>query len=395
VTKLSSRALAKIPSLKSVTFEFGSRLQMLERWTFSGCSSLQSICVPASVEILEDACFFNLPNLSSVTFESGSRLREIGDQVFGICPLLKSIFIPASVSVIDQTAFTESSIEEIVVDLDNPNYCTSGHFLIELEGLTLVRYFGSAENVIISAESDLWKVKTGDRLEAIGPYAFSESTGLKSICIPASVEIIGEECFRACTFLVQLTFAPGSRLTRIGEYAIRECTSLPSICIPTEVEAIPYYCFSECHSLEECVFERDSKLVRIREKAFQNCRSLRSITIQTQLVMMDFCALLGCESLRKLIFETPSNLKQLDLPPSDFGTLLIPDRVEVVRGSIGSQADRSRVLQIGRESRLGEIDLKTFESLSFVSIVGEPGNQVFVRLSKEVMRRFRYKFESF
>jgi hypothetical protein len=143
------------------------------------------------------------------------------------------------------------------------------------------------------------------------------------------------------------------------------------------------------------VFAPGFKLGRIVERAFDDCHALRRLVIPALLQIMDFCALFGCESLRELIFETPSNLKQLDLPPSDFGTLWIPDSVEVVRGSIGSQADRSRVLQIGRESRLREIDLATFESLSFISIVGEPGNQVFVCLSEEVMRRFRYKFESF
>jgi hypothetical protein len=308
------------------------------------------------------------------------------------CPSLKSIFIPASVSVLDGAAFAESSIEEIVVDTENPNFGTSGPFLVALDGLILIRYFGSGENTILHAESEFWTLNTGDRLKRIGPYAFSENSFLKSICIPASIEVIGEVSFRECTSMSQLTFEPGSRLTRIGEYAICDCTSLISICIPAEVEEIPEGCLSECHSLEECLFESGSKLFRIHERAFENCQSLRRLVIPAQLQIMDFGALLGCEPLRELIFETPSNLKQLDLPGSDFGCLCIPDSVESVCGNIRNLADQNRVLEFGRASNLNEINLKLCQRSQF-SWIDVPGNKVFVRLSEEVMRKFRSKFE--
>jgi hypothetical protein len=138
-----------------------------------------------------------------------------------------------------------------------------------------------------------------------------------------------------------------------------------------------------------------SKLFRIHERALEACRSLCRLVIPIQLQIIDLCALLNCESLRELIVETPSNLKQLDLPSSNFGSLCIPDTVEVVRGSIGSLDDQSTLLQFGRESSLNESNLNSFERVSLMSTVGEAGNQVFARLSEDLTRRFRCTFEEF
>jgi hypothetical protein len=146
----------------------------------------------------------------------------------------------------------------------------------------------------------------------------------------------------------------------IGELAFQDCLSLISVCIPARVEEIPSNCFIVCLSLTHLLFESGAKAVRIRFGALGHCHSLHFLAIPAQLEIMDFGALFGCESLRELIFETPSSLKQLELPGSDFGSLLIPDSVEVVCGTIGSFNCQSRALQFGRESRLSEIHLEEF-----------------------------------
>jgi hypothetical protein len=57
-----------------VAFDPGSVRLRIERCAFSPCSSLSSICIPSSVEVLCDGC---LSGLSSVTFEPGSRLSAL------------------------------------------------------------------------------------------------------------------------------------------------------------------------------------------------------------------------------------------------------------------------------------------------------------------------------
>jgi hypothetical protein len=367
---------------------------------FTGPSSLQSICIRASVEVLDESYLRDYPKLLTVTFEVASRLRRIEARAFVHCPLLKSISLPASVSAIDGSAFERSPIEKIVVDAANRNYFVSGPFLIGFDGMKLIRYFGSSGNVIVDPNSEsptepTVAPKDGSRLLQIGSYAFSANSTVTSICITDSIEAIGDECFRGCSSLLQLTFEPGSRLTRIGNSAFRECSSLKSNCVPAEVEAILSGCFSGCRSLVELLFEPGSKLARIDSVALENCNSLRRLVIPAKLEIMEFGVLLHCTSLHDFIFETPSSLKQLDLPGSGFDTLYIPDNVEVVRGNIGSLSGQSRVLQFGPESHLISIDLKKYDRSSPVSKTRGPGNQVFVRHSEQILRTFRCKFEWF
>jgi hypothetical protein len=58
---------------------------------------LRSICIPSSVEILCQWCFCTSSWLLSVTFQWGSRLNRIERRVFWECSQLRSIYIPPSV----------------------------------------------------------------------------------------------------------------------------------------------------------------------------------------------------------------------------------------------------------------------------------------------------------
>jgi hypothetical protein len=58
------------------------------------------------------------------------------------------------------------------------------------------------------------------------------------ICIPSSVEMLGQECFNGCESLSTVTFESGSQLSSIAESAFRYCFSLSSICCPSYLQTI-------------------------------------------------------------------------------------------------------------------------------------------------------------
>jgi hypothetical protein len=60
-----------------VTFEAGSKLSHIESAAFALCSSLSSICIPSSVELLCAKCFGGCGALSRVIFEPGSKLSSV------------------------------------------------------------------------------------------------------------------------------------------------------------------------------------------------------------------------------------------------------------------------------------------------------------------------------
>jgi hypothetical protein len=186
-------------------------------------------------------------------------------------------------------------------------------------------------------------------------------------------------------------FESGSHLTQTGVNVFLGCWSLTSICIPASVESIDKDCFRCCTSLVEVLFEPDAKLTRIGPGAFTDCASLRSLVLPAQLEIMACGVFRGCINLCKLIFNIPSRLKQLDLPPSEFWSLCIPDSVEIVFGGILKDDGQHRLLQFGRESCLMTLELGHL--LDFQDIDRDVESDSFVRLSEGVLRRFRCQFE--
>jgi hypothetical protein len=272
----------------------------------------------------------------------------------------------------------------------NTHYFVSDDCLIAIEGMILIGYFGRSDNLVLSREyqvlgeycfSECNSVRTvmfdeGSKLTRIEKNAFLRCSELRSICIPAGVESIGDSCFQSCKSLSQVIFEHGSRLARIGKRTFQGCLSLESICIPAQIELLPIKCFAGCRSLAALTFERESKLTQIADEAF-DC----------------------CDALRHLVFGTPSKLKQLDIPPSDFGVLCIPDSVEVITGYVGEFDFRNRVLQFGRESRLIKIYLIRYVHVPRLRNSRKASAKLsqyatFLHLSEEILRRFRCRLEA-
>jgi hypothetical protein len=91
--------------------------------------------------------------------------------------------------------------------------------------------------------------EAGSSLLHIESGAFADCRWLSSICIPSSVESLGDNCFKACLRLSSVTFQPGSRLSRIESRAFGVCQSLSWISIPSSVKVIGGECFWACCEL--------------------------------------------------------------------------------------------------------------------------------------------------
>jgi hypothetical protein len=131
-----------------VTFESGSHLSSIAESAFRYCSSLSSIFIPSSVEMLGKYCFSGCESLSRVTFESDSQLSFIAEGAFRYCSSLSSIFIPSSVEMLGKECFCG---------------CKS---------LSMVTF------------------ESGSQLSSIAEFAFWDCSSLSSICCPSSLQTI-------------------------------------------------------------------------------------------------------------------------------------------------------------------------------------------------------------
>jgi hypothetical protein len=238
-------------SLCLTAFEYGSQLSVIEYSAFAYCSSLKSICIPSGVQTLCVRTFLDCRRLVSVVFALHSRLSRIQAGAFCENSKLESICLPADLERIENGAFEWDCLKYVDIDPENRHFAKSGRFLLDFEGVSIVRYVGIARELCISRDiEELCDSCFSDqrylcsvsfepdcRLRRIGAWAFWKAS-IECIVIPESVEIIGTSCFYACAQLSVVTFEPKSRLCLIEKDAFGSCPALQTVYIPGRLQEI-------------------------------------------------------------------------------------------------------------------------------------------------------------
>ena len=179
---------------------------------------------------------------------------------------LKSITIPASVTFIDKCAFSDSGLEEVVIEgkpeiqlwaFDGTPWKTN-----ELKSnWGLIR-----DNVLLSVNPELTEYTIPSNVKVIGRDAFKNSK-IKEIDIPNGVTKL-DICAFACSEIERISLPETLKL--IGAYAFSNCEKLTELTIPKSVTDIDSGAFQE---LPNCVItilneSDDEELFRISEDAF-------------------------------------------------------------------------------------------------------------------------------
>lgn len=287
--ELSYDEAAKVTTL-GTTFKGNTTIQLFNELqyftgltslddTFSGCSHLWRITVPASVETISATTFSGCYGLKRIAFGKESNLKTIPAKSFAGLSSLTSVEIPASVETIEESAFYNCQ---------------------------------SLLSITIEQGSHLREIKGGKDTNAKG--AFYGCTALTSIEIPASIEVIGPTAFYGCTSLASVTFGQGAKLTAIsgGDSndknfgAFYGCVALTSIEIPANVKIIESSAFQGCTSLAKVSFEKGSKLQTIEGSfygindyhgAFVQCSALTSFEFPATIEKFKGIAFTDCNNL--------------------------------------------------------------------------------------------------
>ena len=114
VTEIGKSAFCSCIELKTVEFEEGSQLKVLEESVFSNCESLEEIKLPSGITKIGVGAFANCGSLKEFTIPAN--VGTIGEMAFALCVKLEKITIPKSVKKIGAAAFALCPLETIYYD---------------------------------------------------------------------------------------------------------------------------------------------------------------------------------------------------------------------------------------------------------------------------------------
>ena len=163
-------------------------------------------------------------NILTVIIENG--VTSIGDFAFKNCSGLISLTIPNSVTSIGSYAFSQCS---------------------GLTSVTIPNSVTSISGGVFSQCSGLTSVTIPNSVTSIGEYAFGGCSGLTSVAIPNSVTSIGNYAFQDCSSLAALSLPEDIKI--IKERTFNGC-AIKSIIIPAKVEVIYQEAF-RCNGTQE------------------------------------------------------------------------------------------------------------------------------------------------
>ena len=217
--------------VKTVTLPEG--LTTIPSFAFNGCSSLESINLPSTLKIIEEQAFVGCKNLQEITLPEG--LDTLAYGAFALSGLT-SIVIPESVtemgaSVFQSCPLTYCEIKSPLREIPDGMFYKCKQ-LQQVVMPNTVERFGMNSFWCNFALNDIYFPSS---LKELG-YAAMAGCGLDHLKFPSAVEQIGEYCFGSANCstvdlsLTQLKELPGN--------AFNECPNLKSIILPASVEVI-------------------------------------------------------------------------------------------------------------------------------------------------------------
>ena len=200
---------------------------------------------------------------------------------------------------------------------------TYGDFEYTLEDdytCTITKYNGHAANVTIP--STIY----GNKVSAIGRYAFEENPNIKKVSMPNSVKIIDRGAFWYCGNLESVTMPTSLKeiggcafyetnlksvvlptgLKYISNEAFKFCYNLKTVTLPNTVESLGNACFGSCTSLQSISIPNSVK--DMRWSTFDRCTSLKTVTIGCGVDTMETYSVFGgCTSLENITVNSSNN----------------------------------------------------------------------------------------
>ena len=317
-------------SLKKIEIPKGVSAVYTE--VFSDCRSLEDIVFLGNIVEISDSAFEGCEKLKTIKFSNS--LEKIGKYAFRNCSSLSDINIPEEIKTVGEDAFLGTDILK-KTDIDEYGCAYIGKVLVYSDGnkeyVKVKEYTKVIADCVFYDNENLKKIEFPDSLGRIGNESFRSCKSLEDISVPEGVDIIGESAFMYSG--LKKVSLPES-VVDIGDYAFMECIHLSEINIPKCVENIGHWCFSNTDYLLDmesdeygCKYVGDILLgytgkgvrrIKIRDGtrmiaagAFEDREFIEGVYIPKSVEIICEYAFYNCSRLKEVYFGEGSNLSEL------------------------------------------------------------------------------------
>ena len=177
---------------------------------------------------------------------------------------------------------------------------------------------------------DFKTINLPNTIEVIGEEAFAYCEYLKDITIPYGVTEIAASTFLDCRRLETVNYADSEgnkafgnkNITKINDHAFTQCVALKDFYCPENVVYFGESCFQKCTSMINFYFPSTKRsglaidnYITVRPYAFADCSALTFVYFETNMKEIDNYAFVGCNT--NLLFHynnssTPTNYTRVD-----------------------------------------------------------------------------------
>ena len=348
--EIGSHSFDGCTKLTAIDLKACTSLTTIKSYAFNGCSSVNNLILPTSIQTIEEYCFSSLFNLR-ITVQIPKSLTTMGDAVFYLTNItgiefepdakitsipwralgktnITNLTIPASVTNFESSSLEDTALYALEVEDGNKNYKVENKVLLSLDGTILYYIPGafsdddilpSTITTINNAAAQVKKLVLPDSTNEIGQYAIQGAPALESLTIHANVTTIGRNAFARCYYLREVIFLEPAKITSLPQEAFAWCYKLQSISIPSSVTEIGERCFFSCTSLTKIQLHN---ITTFGGGAFSSCGANLDIqfgsgsqfqfdTDNSLIITINGSVILQCLSSKETI-SIPENIVTID-----------------------------------------------------------------------------------
>ena len=198
-----------------------------------GCTTLETVELEDGIEKIGTGAFMNCTALKSITIPGS--VTGMGQDLCNGCTALKSAQLLPGVTSTEKNAFKGCTALQ-TVSLPDSLLSIGAYSFYSCKSIASIHIPYGVKNIYMEAFEACTGLKTltiPGSVVSIGSYAFNNS-GLTSVTLEPGIRTIGSSAFSYCTGLT--TFKVPSTVTSIGDYAFQQSTGLKTVYFPPSLQ---------------------------------------------------------------------------------------------------------------------------------------------------------------